>query len=389
MDERSQAQEDLVALILEEKQCTVEAVTGFGKTRVAILLLQYLQKNNPNFTFAVVVPRVDLKIQWANQLRNLGLNGKVFVINTAVTLRQIQVDCVILDEIHNYASPEWSRIFDLIRSEYLLGLTATLERNDQRHQIIERYAPVIATITKEEGREKKYISDYEEIDFALDLDPLSLRKYEKVSKDIGYYFAPFNHKLQTAIAVIKNPVYGHSIAKRLNWTISKVHLHAVQLQRAINQRKQLLYQHPLKIAACKEIIEEIEGKFIIFSESIKFADTLAAQLPDAKAYHSKMSKGLRETTLRDFKQGKFSVLVTSKALDEGFDLGAINVAIIASATSSKRQQIQRMGRALRYVPGKRALIFNLYFRNTQDETWLIKRKGSSKLNVVDSLAEVV
>ena len=51
--------------------------------------------------------------------------------------------------------------------------------------------------------------------------------------------------------------------------------------------------------------------------------------------------------VEDFKKGKLNVLVSCTALDEGFDMPEADGAMILSASSSKRQRIQRMGRVLR------------------------------------------
>jgi superfamily II DNA or RNA helicase len=82
------------------------------------------------------------------------------------------------------------------------------------------------------------------------------------------------------------------------------------------------------------------------------------------------------------------VLSTAKALDEGFDIEGIELGIIASYTSSSRQNIQRTGRAIRYLRGKFAVVVNLYIKDTQEKTWL-KRALDDELAVyVDSVDDI-
>ncbi len=46
------------------------------------------------------------------------------------------------------------------------------------------------------------------------------------------------------------------------------------------------------------------------------------------------------------------MLVTCRALDEGFNVPETEVGIIAASTATQRQRIQRMGRVLRPANGK-------------------------------------
>ena len=81
----------------------------------------------------------------------------------------------------------------------------------------------------------------------------------------------------------------------------------------------------------------------------------------ATIYHSQVGPSVRRDNLRLFRQGVFDVLVDCRALDEGINIPETQVAIIAAATASERQRIQRLGRVLRPAPGKdAALIYTLY-----------------------------
>jgi superfamily II DNA or RNA helicase len=54
------------------------------------------------------------------------------------------------------------------------------------------------------------------------------------------------------------------------------------------------------------------------------------------------------------------VLVTCRALDEGFNVPETEIGIIAASTATRRQRIQRLGRVVRPAKGKhRATIYTL------------------------------
>jgi superfamily II DNA or RNA helicase len=64
--------------------------------------------------------------------------------------------------------------------------------------------------------------------------------------------------------------------------------------------------------------------------------------------------------LRAYREGASEVLVTCRALDEGFNVPETEIGIIAASTATDRQRIQRLGRIVRPSEGKeRAMIYTL------------------------------
>ena len=69
---------------------------------------------------------------------------------------------------------------------------------------------------------------------------------------------------------------------------------------------------------------------------------------------------MRDKTIR--------VLVGGSAITEGLDLPDISNAILSSLlVKSSRTYVQRIGRILRPVPGKRVKLFLVYVKNTLEE----------------------
>jgi superfamily II DNA or RNA helicase len=103
---------------------------------------------------------------------------------------------------------------------------------------------------------------------------------------------------------------------------------------------------------------------LLFHEDIQACDLIAQALVEngisCAQYHSRVPLWTRVQTLSDFRAGKFDVLVTCRALDEGFNVPEAEIGIIAASTASYRQRIQRLGRVLRHAPGKTcALIYSI------------------------------
>ena len=86
--------------------------TGFGKSRIALTIIQSLVVKNPDLSVLIVVPTEALKVQWIDHLSkwNLLYNCDVKIINTVIKYSYI-VDLLILDEEHLFASQSFEKVF--------------------------------------------------------------------------------------------------------------------------------------------------------------------------------------------------------------------------------------------------------------------------------------
>ena len=77
---------------------TLVACTGFGKTRVALILIKALLAKHPKTKVLVVVPTETLKNQWISLLDQwgFGLNCDVQIINTVIK-NKYYCDLLIID----------------------------------------------------------------------------------------------------------------------------------------------------------------------------------------------------------------------------------------------------------------------------------------------------
>jgi superfamily II DNA or RNA helicase len=99
----------------------------------------------------------------------------------------------------------------------------------------------------------------------------------------------------------------------------------------------------------------------------------------------------KQMAIENFKDPRsdIKVISTARALDEGFDIQGVSMAIVCSGTSTSRQDLQRTGRAIRWAPGKTGLMINLYIADTQDEKWLRQRqKKTINATHVNSVKEI-
>ena len=102
---------------------------------------------------------------------------------------------------------------------------------------------------------------------------------------------------------------------------------------------------------------------------------------------NKLKKKIKD----DFSDDKYRIMLTTKALDEGYDEPSIVMGIIHSGSSKELQLIQRFGRIIRSMSGKLAILVNVYVRGTKDEDWLKSRlKGvpPSKMRWIDDISQI-
>lgn len=112
-------------------------------------------------------------------------------------------------------------------------------------------------------------------------------------------------------------------------------------------------------------------KAIVFATDIETGNKIAAKFNaagiSAANLSSKTPTAVREKYINDFKTGNLLVLINVDLFDEGFDVPACDVVIMARPTASLGKFMQMVGRALRFVIGKIALII--------DHVGNIKRHG--------------
>lgn len=98
MTRTERQQESIKRWVAAKGKGTVEAATGVGKTRIALMTIKALLKKHPHIRILVVVPTTLLKNQWQQQIDEWGFsfNAEVHVVNSVI-LHEWTCDFLILD----------------------------------------------------------------------------------------------------------------------------------------------------------------------------------------------------------------------------------------------------------------------------------------------------
>ena len=205
------------------------------------------------------------------------------------------------------------------------------------------------------------------------------------------------------------------------FTPTKIQVYGSQFMRFMNKRKDHLHNATGKLDITKKIFEKFNVPTLIFSMRTEFADKITNLLGDTvcASYHSKLEsqplvdpltkelirykkgskkagqvkmfgkKVLGRAILDAFRDHTLKALSTANALDEGADFPTVVLAIITGGTSTERQNTQRIGRAVRALLGKFAVIVNLYVKDSKDEHWLRYRQIADKPAIwIESIDEI-
>ena len=337
----------------------VEVATGGGKTIFALMCFAALKRSISIDKILVVVPTVALADQWmVNFEVDLGLDSsETNVLNSTSTKEDIRTANVIVinsarnldlpneirhhilfvvDECHRAGSEK--NAFSLQGTwGATLGLSATPDRQYDDGSIRHLFPTLgekIYSYSVAEALRDGVLSPFDLYNVEIPLLHEERVEYDKISKQIGIAMGRGSDE--------------------------------EQLQSLLRRRSRLCNSAEYRIPVTVRIMADNRGsRTLIFHESIDSAvaihSLLKQQNHSVALYHSRLSPSVRRENLKMFRLGLIDILVTCRALDEGANIPETCLAIVAAATASQRQRIQRLGRVLRPSKGKdKAIIYTLF-----------------------------
>lgn len=369
---------------------TFEFATGFGKTFTAIKCIQTIINKYPHMRVLIIVPTDNLKEQWLGHIdyNNLSFNTDVQIVNTVIK-HNWKTDILIIDEAHRYASETFKEIFNKVDYKYILGLTATFERLDGKHEIIEKYCPVIDRVSTEEALLNGWLSNYKEYQVVINVDDIDV--YKEYNREFTEHFEFFNYDFNLAMscvgpkgfinrAALRDKICNQDSTKDRKQVFQSITYHATAFMRAIQKRKAFINNHPKKIELARKIIKmRPNAKIITFSNNVKMAESIGI----GTVYTGKDSKKKGRITLEEFNNCDVGVINSCAKLNEGADIKGLSVAIILGLDSSETKSIQRRGRTIRKEGNKIAEIFNIVIDQTIETKWFTNSHKTSSFITID------
>lgn len=390
----------------------VQAVTGAGKTHLALDCIQYLEQD-PQHTLRVkiVVPGSALLRQWKNALaarlpdgaasQEIGVFGggrkddfcrkyMIYVINSARyhLARQILEELkkgytvlMVADECHHYASGENQKIFEFLPfvegqpgAYCSLGLSATPQVPGYDDVLLPGLGKEIYRYGISQALRRGTVCEFAIWQIALSFDVEEQEEYEELTEEMKYLRAQL-FRVCPGLKYCNGAQFFGQLRMLALEGKGKTAKLASSYMNLSYKRKRMVCMAKARVDCTCQLLRQMEAEkhILIFGESIQQAEQLYERLCQiypgrVGRYHSRMGATANRNVLERFRNGDLRILITCRALDEGVDVPDAAVGIILSGTSMERQRLQRLGRILRRSQGKRmACLYYLFVADSREE----------------------
>jgi superfamily II DNA or RNA helicase len=356
----------LDAWVLGGRRGVVVLPTGSGKTRVAVAAVAVAEVGRA--TLCLVATRI-LLAQWRTMLAELlGIRIGVFGDGErdvcAVTVATFEsawrhmgeignrFELLVVDEAHHFGAGVRDEALEMCTAPRRLGLTATPPEGGALAGLEELVGPVlfelgIADLTG------SFLAELELIELGLGLSARERAEYEDVW---GAFRAAFDRFRDLA------PM--GSWSDFLAWAgRSAPGRAAVEGWR---RARGLLALTDAKSAAVESLLARHHHSRVLVFTSTKDAAYRIAREHLVMPITADVRSAERDAALAAFRAGRIRALVSSRVLNEGFDVPDADVGIVVGGGLGEREHVQRIGRLLRPAEGKRALVCELVTRGTAE-----------------------
>ena len=353
----------------------LELPTGSGKTVIGIAATVAL-----DVPTLVVVPTIDLLEQWQRELETefdcpIGRLGggqqRVEPVTVATYdsayLRADDIGdrfgLVVFDEVHHLGGEGYRDIARLLAAPARLGLTATFERQDGAHEVIEALVGPLVYRVAVDDLAGDHLADYDIKRVEVSLTDEERERYEQYQGTFTDYLA------QSSLTLRSGSDY-QELVKR-SGTDPRAREALLAKQRA----RDVMMNAERKIERLAAILDRHRGdRIIVFTAHTDLVYRLSERFLVPAITHETGAEE-RRGILERFREGTYSRVVTANVLDEGVDVPDANVAVLLSGSGSEREFTQRLGRILRpKADGSRALLYELVTEETAEERVADRRR---------------
>jgi len=346
------------------KAIAISSPTGSGKTCLtAHMLKTAAQKNIPSL---FLVHRRELIRQSILAFNHVGMNFGVIATGFPQDPRQlVQVGSVqtvarrpekirapkliVFDECHHICAESWASVYRKFHNPFVIGLSATMERLDGRG-LGDYFKDIVLGPSVSWLIENKFLSPYRLYAPAggVSTEGLHMRMGDFAKSELN-------------AAADKPTITGNAIKEYL---------------KLANRKRAVVFC--VSIEHSKHVVEQFRA-----------AGISAAHVDGETDVYE------RDNAIKQFESGEIKVLSNVELFGEGFDLPAIEVAILLRPTASLGLYLQQVGRALRTHPEKKEAIILDHAGNVQrhglpdeERTWSLAGRDGRK-RAVDGAAESV
>jgi superfamily II DNA or RNA helicase len=374
----------------------VEAVTGTGKTRLAMAAIRVVVDGGGRAL--VLVPTLELQDQWARELRTQvpgvrigrlggGHDDDLFshevVIATPHSAASVPLDLppgaiglLVADEAHRYGAPTWGAALQEAFT-LRLALTATYERGDDGLE--EVLGPYFGEVVTRYGYARA-VADGTVAPFRIALagvrlDPDEREAYDRADARVRQ----LHRELVGGLGMPKEPRALFAAVAAVVAEADATGRDGPQTRAAreylvrVRERRDVAATSAGKLRVCQAIAPALAGRrTLAFTDTVEQAEdavrVFARAGLAAETVHGELAAERRRIRLAVFRRGGLDVVVAPRVLDEGVDVPDADVALVLAAFRSRRQTVQRLGRVLRMKPdGREARLVLAHAVDTRED----------------------
>jgi superfamily II DNA or RNA helicase len=341
--------------------------TGTGKTFVAILAIHTVGR-----PALVVTPTIDLMTQWYSELRAafdvpVGLLGGGYhdiqpltvttydSAHTHMSRYGNRFGLLVFDECHHLPGPSYMNASIESLAPYRLGLTATPERSDGQEALLESLIGSIVYRREIKELRGDFLAEYR-----------TERIYVEMTEDEAAAYQQARDHYRQFCSMRGISMSGPNGMQRFIQETSRSREGKAAFE-AWREQRRLALAAPAKLRLLDDLlVQHRTDRVLIFTNDNATVYQIAKQyLVPAITHQTKVKE--RRHILDGFQTGDYSIVVTSRVLNEGVDVPAANVGIVLSGTATVREHVQRLGRLLRKHGDKQALLIEVVTRGTVEE----------------------
>lgn len=365
---REYQQEALDAWRANSDRGCLELPTGSGKTVIGLAAIEALDT-----AALVVVPTIDLLEQWRRECETefdmevgqLGGGEQRVAPLTVATydsayLRAEDIGdrfgLVVFDEVHHLGGEGYREIARLLAAPARLGLTATFERPDGAHEVLEEIVgPLLHRVDVDELA-GDHLANYDVKRLEVSLTADEREEYERNQDVFTDYLARSNIEMRS----------GSDYQELVKRSGSDPDARKALLAR--QRARELMFGSEAKLEALADVLDDhCDERIIVFTAHNDLAYDVSERFLVPTITHQTGTTERREI-LERFREGTYTRVATSNVLDEGVDVPDANVAVVLSGSGSEREFVQRLGRILRpKSDGGRATLYEVISENTGEE----------------------
>lgn len=372
---REEIQKKALEVVDKNKYIILELITGYGKTKVAIDLMNHIcdrvfRNDNSPTSILILVAKIVHKQTWKEEIKKWGgIKSDYITIECYESLKNYEnfrFDVVVADEMQHLSEARLEVLNTININEAFIGLSATIKR-DMRDYFINNYDAEVIKCGLREAVEDEVLPEPTVYLIPLSLDEknycFKIKKFGRyiITTQKGYY-----DSVSSLIDWYKNKYFNSRNERIKNLWLSTA---GKRLKWCAEQKESLVLS----------LLDKFRNyKTLTFCSSIEQSERLGK-------YNITSKNKSSIKNLEMFNANKIKHITAVNILNEGVNLTNCRIGIFCNLNSSEIIVKQRVGRILRH---KSPVIIIPYFVNTREEELvekMIEEYSSESVKVINSL----